>query len=869
MSNTFQKPALWIRTFEQVKPAEADKAARLQTSFLIFRKRTASILEKIAHSLPNLTVHDITHIDSLWEVSDLIVGPAYPLNPMEVFVLGGAMLLHDAALCFDAFENGLEGIRATVHWKDALAAEKEKNKERDEPHSGTALEAAADFSAVRLLHAEQAPKLIDRAWIDPDTSDPIFLIDDVELRKRFGAIIGQIAASHNWHIEDVESRLPSQINAPGDWPADWRIDPIKLACILRCADAAHIDNRRAPDFLHALTRRTGISLQHWKAQNWLARADLDQSDLTGVTLAFTSNRDFMAEDAEAWWVAYDAIRLVDKEIRQSNALLESRNQRQASPRFKIEKIAGVSSLEAMNKFLRTQGWKPWHAELHVGNIERLVKNLGGENLYGGNDKAEHFAIVLRELIQNARDAIVARRKLDQGYAGRIRIRLADQSQSPATLEVIDDGIGMSQRVLTGPLLDFGSSFWRSDLVNEEFPGLRSSGFGSVGRYGIGFYSVFMVADSVQVSSRRWDRGLDTVASVSFPKGLTLRPIFSIGINEAFNGSVSTIVTCTLKPINGGRPSDWIYKLSTTRTLIVSFVDFVSRLVLGLDVPVDVSVNNADLIRVHEPISEIINSDEAKFEWLKKITYSKYLVPSVDLEETSKRLRPLYLNGTPVGLAALNIKLGQQDLATAGGLSSVGGFLPSGYSNLNGQQTYFGYFEQLPNSAKRDAGTRVVPRAVLDEWINNQVELLAEQKFQPAERFALTNHLCDFDFDPTPYLLVVFFKGNQAFVLSLDQLFELMKSEPIAIFKFGIMNHVDIYVQQSTYENYMTLRPTGNSSFLSLELDGGVPKNPNSFIGCLHRRALKENSSLRFEVIPTTVRSLTGSTEVVIVTLQMP
>ena len=775
------------------------------------------------------------------------------------------MLLHDAALCFDAYEGGLEGIRKTVQWRDAFAAEQERNKEREKPLQSSALEAAADFSAVRLLHADQAPRLIDRAWMDPDTSNQLFLIDDIELRKHFGTIIGHIAASHNWSIESVESRLPTQINAPGDWPADWRIDPVKLACILRCADAAHIDNRRAPDFLYALTRREGTSLQHWKAQNWLARADSDQSDPSLTTMVFTSTREFRAEDADAWWIAYDSIRLVDKEIRHANALLRSRPQSRISPEFLIRQVAGVSSPEAMNAFLRTQGWKPWHAELHVGNIERLVKNLGGKNLYGLADEAEHFAIVLRELLQNARDAIAARKQLDQGYNGLVRVRLNDQDNAPALLEVIDDGVGMSQRVLTGPLLDFGSSFWKSDLLGEEFPGLRSSSFSSVGRYGIGFYSVFMVADSVRVASRRWDRGLDTIASISFPKGLTLRPVFSTDGVQAFGGSISTIVTCALKSINNGNPSERIYKPSPTQEVHVPFADFVCRLVLGLDVPVDVSVNNAEWVRVHEPIEKIIESEAAKTDWLKRITLSKHFpITTPALDEAAKRLQPMYVNGVLAGLAAL--RLGPTAM-TEGGLSTVGGFLSGGYSSIGGQRNFVGYMEQVPQNAKRDAGVRVAPAPVLERWIIDQLRLLEGRQLTPPEMFALTHHLCEFDFDPSPYMLVIFIKGQQALLLSLDQVFELMKSEPIAFFKFGMMNHIDAHVQLLSYENYLTFRPTDNSPFLSLELDGAVPKNPNSFIGCLHRRVKKDGYSLKFDMRPRVVASLGGAADLLIVTLE--
>jgi len=869
MTTSFRKPALWTRVFEQTNQVDREEAARLEAAWTIFRERTATLLQKIATSLPGLTVHDITHIDALWETADLIVGPNYPLNPMEVFVLGGAMLMHDAALCFEAYEGGLEGVRQTIQWRDAYAAEQDRNKERDIPLGDFELEAAADFSAVRLLHGDQAPALIERSWIDPDTSQNIFLIDDSEIRKRFSSIIGQIAASHSWSMEDVSSKLPNQINAPGDWPPAWRIDPIKLACILRCADAAHIDNRRAPDFLHALTRRGGISLKHWKAQNWLARADLDQSDRSRSTIVFTSTREFRTEDADAWWIAFDAIRLVDKEIRESNALLASRPQESTSPQFAIRRVAGVSSPEAMALFLRTKGWKPWHAELHVGNVERLVKNLGGQSLYGG-DKLEHFGIVVRELIQNARDAVIARRALDQDYVGKVRIRLNDGENGPATLEVTDDGIGMSERVLIGPLLDFGSSFWKSDLVNEEFPGLRSSGFGSVGRYGIGFYSTFMVAESVRVTSRRWDRGIDTAASISFPKGLSLRPIFSTNVSTAIVGSNSTIVSCTLKTLDESRPSVRVIKISNTDEFEVPFTDFVSRLTTGLDVPVEVRINNDDWVAVHEPIKDIVNSELAKANWLEKITLSKHISPdSPQLGLAAKRLRPIVVDGAIAGLAALSVEIGDANANRLGGVYTVGGFLPAGYAGTGGQGTFYGYMEQFSGSAKREPGKPVAPPSVINDWVNEQLRLLSERQLTIPELLGLTNNLSTLNCDPSPYLHAVFFKGQQALVLTLDQIVQVMKSEPVAFFKFRMMNHVDSYVQQPAYQHYLTFKPVTNSPFLSLELEGAVPKNPNSLIGCLHRSATKDGFKLRLETLPTTIPSIGGPAEIVLATLEAP
>lgn len=282
----------------------------------------------------------------------------------------------------------------------------------DSSANKSALEQAADFAAMRFLHAKQANTLATKGW-RTDTGE-IYLIDDSELRKCYGSLIGKIAESHNWPIEQVASEIKQQSNAPGEFPVEWRVDPIKIACLLRCADAAHIDDRRAPDFLRALIKRHGVSESHWRSQNWLARADLDQSDRDGRTLLITSHRPFGIADSDAWWVAYDAVQLIDREIRASNTLLTSRPQAtKGSPPFRITKIAGATSIEEICRHIEVKGWKPCSAEVHVGNIERLVTNLGGTNLYGGAS----FAVVLRELIQNARDAVAARREILPGMNG--------------------------------------------------------------------------------------------------------------------------------------------------------------------------------------------------------------------------------------------------------------------------------------------------------------------------------------------------------------------------------------------------------------------------------------------------------------------
>lgn len=358
--------SLWKKTLAEVS-TDAHKVQRecLRSSFLSMRSRVEDIVNRISSQLPGLTLHDITHLDALWEVASLIIGDDYPITPLEGYILGCTFLLHDSGICIDVYERGKDGLRSTIQWRDYFIQIKESNKSLTEDE----IKNHTDFAALRELHAVKAEELLNQSWTNADDQSQIFLLDSYELRKHLGKLIGQIAASHNWDIEKVESVFANQLNSINGYPREWRIDPFKLACILRCADAAHLDRERAPDFLYALLKRNGVSLNHWKAQNRLAMVDSDQSDINGETLLFTSTIDFNDNDTSAWYVAYDAISLVQKELNACNSLLEKKTN---SLPFKMKKIKGIESPEEMSKYVKAINWQPCSAKIHIGNIENLI-----------------------------------------------------------------------------------------------------------------------------------------------------------------------------------------------------------------------------------------------------------------------------------------------------------------------------------------------------------------------------------------------------------------------------------------------------------------------------------------------------------------
>ncbi|MEZ2142707.1 molecular chaperone HtpG [Bradyrhizobium sp. DN5] len=113
-------------------------------------------------------------------------------------------------------------------------------------------------------------------------------------------------------------------------------------------------------------------------------------------------------------------------------------------------------------------------------------------------------IFLRELISNASDAcdklryeaIASPDLLGEGDALRIRII---PNKSAGTLTIADNGIGMERQELIdhlGTIARSGTKAFVSKLKEAK------DGLGLIGQFGVGFYSAFMVAEKIDVVSRR-------------------------------------------------------------------------------------------------------------------------------------------------------------------------------------------------------------------------------------------------------------------------------------------------------------------------------------------------------------------------------
>jgi molecular chaperone HtpG len=117
----------------------------------------------------------------------------------------------------------------------------------------------------------------------------------------------------------------------------------------------------------------------------------------------------------------------------------------------------------------------------------------------------HPEIFLRELISNSSDALDKLRHLtltDDAYKTvpfdpRIDLELEEATN---TLVIADTGIGMSQDDLVSNLGTIARSGTKNFL--NQLSGDAKKDSNLIGQFGVGFYSAFMVADKIEVTSRK-------------------------------------------------------------------------------------------------------------------------------------------------------------------------------------------------------------------------------------------------------------------------------------------------------------------------------------------------------------------------------
>lgn len=177
------------------------------------------------------------------------------------------------------------------------------------------------------------------------------------------------------------------------------------------------------------------------------------------------------------------------------------------------------------KLMRSQAEK-FQFQTEVNRMMSIIIN----SLYSNKE------IFLRELISNSSDALDKIRFLSltdssllgEGDQAKLDIRIKLDKEN-GTLSITDRGIGMTKAELIRNLGTIAQSGTKEFLQKFAEQGQASSTSNLIGQFGVGFYSVFLVADHVTVTSKHndddqyiWTSEADgSYAIVKDPHGNTL------------------------------------------------------------------------------------------------------------------------------------------------------------------------------------------------------------------------------------------------------------------------------------------------------------------------------------------------------------
>ena len=211
----------------------------------------------------------------------------------------------------------------------------------------------------------------------------------------------------------------------------------------------------------------------------------------------------------------------------------------------------------------------------VGKILHIVANA----LY--SDKQ----VFLRELISNASDACDRLRYLALTQPdltkddAEFRVKIIADAKA-RTLTIADNGIGMNRDGLVEDLGTIARS--GSSAFLEQLSGDAGKDLALIGQFGVGFYSAFMVADRVEVLSRRageaqgWHWVSDGQGS------------FTIG--EADKNSRGTTITLHLK-----KDADEFLEPARLRRIVATYSDHISLPIVLVEDGKDETVNRGSAL----------------------------------------------------------------------------------------------------------------------------------------------------------------------------------------------------------------------------------------------------------------------------------
>lgn len=405
-------------------------------------------LAKITETFPEYTIHNIKHSEKVLEKLDEIVIPdslKQEMNEYEIFFLIASAYLHDIGMVDlpELIEKHKEEFEEFI--------KKEKLKEPE----------ISDEETKRMFIREHH-HLRSEEYIVEHYKD-LGIADEHQAR-----IIGKICKGHR--KEDLSNK---EFDSESVYNTATIINEPMLSAFLRIADELDLDFERAPLIIYeAFKPKDAISQEEWEKNlsvSGVARSKEDPS-LIKVSATCKSSR------------VHRALKMF--EVKVQDELLKLRGYLHHYKEFHKELPVRI------DVDITPEGYKPYDIKFSLRGRE-ITQLLMGENLYERQDAC------IRELLQNAVDACRMRRgllkKKGLDYTPGVIFELTHDGK----LIVSDNGNGMDENIVENYFAQIGRCFYTSpDFLTQELE------FTPASRFGIGILSCFMIADKLEVETKK-------------------------------------------------------------------------------------------------------------------------------------------------------------------------------------------------------------------------------------------------------------------------------------------------------------------------------------------------------------------------------
>lgn len=470
----------------------------LYAKILELRTRVGAYLQAVGTSFSHFTSHAIDHSDAIVrELSALLYEEqakgrltTVQLNCTEIYMLLVSVYLHDAGMVVSEKEKF--DILSSADWATAKAdpqvADDMKRFENQLPIDTpdqeifvNALEQKLLFAAFfRKKHAERAHGAINGALRIQDD----FLAGDPSAT----ATVSAICVGHGLSRQELASATsyPTRRDHFGE-PVDVRF----LAVLLRIGDLLDMRYQRACPLMRSIASPLPASSEpHWSQYRRITSRMTSPERIEVRAECQTADEHRLLLDWCEWLV---------EELTHAPRLLAS-GTRHGGWKPPLATVGGpadtIEIRRAPNAKYRADTWKFRFDENEI--VLRLVRDVH-RGQFG----------FLRELIQNALDTTRARalmasdkeilypQELPQDLRQKfpVVVSLEGDKGAVTTIVVVDQGLGMTADIIKDYFLQIGRSWYKSQEFTREFS------YSPTSRFGIGFLSVFAVADRVTVSTR--------------------------------------------------------------------------------------------------------------------------------------------------------------------------------------------------------------------------------------------------------------------------------------------------------------------------------------------------------------------------------